>query len=107
MGPALARRAAEIEKLPTGQRRGYAAVADRHDIDAIHRSEGVKPGQRGICPHAQAATTAARKAEELARRAAPSAVPSFPSTNPTGNKFDYNHFYASELDKKHQDKSYR
>ncbi|GAA93386.1 uncharacterized protein L969DRAFT_77712 [Mixia osmundae IAM 14324] len=55
----------------TGQIRGYAAVANRKEIDEIHRSSGVtiQPGQGGICPHAAAGAEAARRAQSLAAQA--------------------------------------
>ena len=115
MGPALAQRSAEIERLPASQRRGYASVADRQAIDEIHRQEGVHRGQGGVCPHAAAGAAAAARAQAMA------AGPGEPLTaarktmqKPVASqatlkkgRFDYAGFYGQELDKKHRDKSYR
>ena len=118
------------------QARGYAEQVDRRTIDEIHRKEGVKPGQGGTCPHAAAGIAAAKRAAEMARQAqsqqaqaqqttsfespatrdnattakdaavAPSMAAAL-RMNPSNPLFDYNGFYAEELDKKHKDKSYR
>lgn len=108
--------------------RTFAEVADRRTIDEIHRKEGVQPGQKGTCPHAAAGIAAAKKAQEMARQAAASeqvtsfesattmdnattpqkaAAPAAMHINSANPLFDYNSFYAEELDKKHRDKSYR
>lgn len=117
------------------QARGYAEQVDRRTIDEIHRKEGVKPGQGGTCPHAAAGIAAAKRAAEMARQAQAQApaqqttsfespttrdnatsakhaavAPSMAAAlrmNPSNPLFDYNGFYAEELDKKHKDKSYR
>ncbi|QRV91251.1 aminotransferase class I and II protein [Ceratobasidium sp. AG-Ba] len=112
MGQALAVRTA-----------GYASYAGRAEVDAIHKTEGVYPvPSGGVCPHAQAGREAARQATQLAR--AKSNPASSPAGCPHAAKsaavaaaedsalntrigFDYQGFYAAELDKKHQDKSYR
>ncbi|QRW05320.1 aminotransferase class I and II protein [Ceratobasidium sp. AG-Ba] len=93
MGQALAVRTA-----------GYASYAGRAEVDAIHKTEGVYPvPSGGVCPHAQAGREAARQATQLARA----------KSNPASFRSQYAHrirlsgFYAAELDKKHQDKSYR
>jgi 5-aminolevulinate synthase len=104
------------------QRREYAAVANRKEIDEIHRKEGVdvRAGQGGVCPHAEAGRSAAMRAKELADQHKEVSTPADERTGPhmsphismhrasagTG-KFDYEAFYAGELDKKHKDKSYR
>jgi 5-aminolevulinate synthase len=103
------------------QRREYAAVADRKEIDEIHRKEGVdvRAGQGGVCPHAAAGKAAALRAKELAdqrKETAPVDKPTARRTSPHTSmykasagrgKFDYDGFYSGELEKKHKDKSYR
>lgn len=108
MGPALQQRSQEISRLPWEQRRGYAAVANKSDIEAIHRKEGVdfKSRSGGVCPHAAAARNAARQAAALAEAHPPKGLKSQIQTTRSG-RFDYSAFYANELDKKHKDKSYR
>jgi 5-aminolevulinate synthase len=124
MGPALALRSNQIVA-------GYASVAGNADVQNIHQQIGIFPGNTaGIeqCPHASAARAAARRAEELAtaatakkanantnkhRAAASSSKPSTSGcpftakTTTTPSGFDYEQFYVKELDKKHDDKSYR
>lgn len=125
LGPVLATRAKQLG-LQSSPVRTYAEVADRRTIDEIHRKEGVKPGQTGTCPHAAAGIAAAKKAQEMARQASNAGqTTSFESAttmenattpekaaaamhmNSANPHFDYNSFYAEELDKKHRDKSYR
>ena len=77
------------------------AVGEESSLEEAHRAAGVTDLSKGnfsvgeiglmegICPHA----AAARKAYEL--------------TYAGPAKFDYEAFYAKELDKKHKDKSYR
>ncbi|KAG8691791.1 mitochondrial 5-aminolevulinate synthase [Ceratobasidium sp. 423] len=101
---------------------GYASFAGRAEVDAIHKQEGVYPVPSGsVCPHAQAGREAALRATQLARaksnpasspagcphaaKAAAAAVAE--NTHATRPGFDYQSFYAAELEKKHQDKSYR
>ncbi|CAE6434437.1 hypothetical protein ACGC1H_001392 [Rhizoctonia solani] len=101
---------------------GYASLAGRAEVDAIHKHEGVYPvPSGGACPHAQAGREAALRATQLARaksnpasspagcpHAAKSAAAAVAeNTHPTRAGFDYQAFYAAELEKKHQDKSYR
>jgi 5-aminolevulinate synthase len=114
MGPALAIRS-------------YASVAERKEVDEIHKKEGVYPVATGtgvMCPHAAAGAAAAKQAEVLAKaKATPhkDAAAGCPFPHAVGAKdttaketakdhetsFDYAQFYVNELDKKHQDKSYR
>ncbi|KDQ64770.1 hypothetical protein JAAARDRAFT_167401 [Jaapia argillacea MUCL 33604] len=128
MGPALSIRSEQMVK-------GYASVAGNADVQKIHEQKGVHlpdPARADIskCPHANAARAAARMAEDLAgakekaaaKKASPAKAESSTSTCPfhaaadmskTSKKpvpsglFDYEQFYNTELDKKHEDKSYR
>jgi 5-aminolevulinate synthase len=101
---------------------GYASIAGRSEINAIHQKEGVYPVPSGaVCPHAQAGREAALQATQLAR--AKSNPASSPAGCPHAAKsasaaaaedahtsrvgFNYQAFYTGELEKKHQDKSYR
>ncbi|KAJ7638544.1 pyridoxal phosphate-dependent transferase [Roridomyces roridus] len=113
---------------------GYASVAGVNDVAQIHKEQGVKvPAGATIemCPHASAARAAARVANDLAsaaskkvesaKAAAAAGCPfhkagaAIPVDHPpvpkaaaaTGAGFNYEGFYVNELDKKHQDKSYR
>ncbi len=126
MGPALNTRSKELAA-------GYASISGNSDIEQIHKEQGINlPAGATVemCPHASAARAAARTAEELAAAAAKNADKakaaaagcpfhkSAASTEaakkaPTPVKathpgaFDYERFFVDELDKKHQDKSYR
>ncbi|KAE9386803.1 5-aminolevulinate synthase [Gymnopus androsaceus JB14] len=112
MGPALSVRSKELVA-------GYASMAANQDIEQIHREKGISmPADANVemCPHASAARAAARMAEELATAvkgkdkaaAAPAGCP-FHKANAgtTLLGFDYEAFYNNELEKKHNDKSYR
>ncbi|PFH52643.1 hypothetical protein AMATHDRAFT_74111 [Amanita thiersii Skay4041] len=121
MGPALNVRSKEIVA-------GYASFAAAADVDKIHKEKGIFPPPGAtvdMCPHASAARAAARKAEDLAiaarkaraneelagcpfhhTAAAVNAAKVAPKPK-TNIGFDYEHFYQEELEKKHQDKSYR
>ncbi|KIO13060.1 hypothetical protein M404DRAFT_994011 [Pisolithus tinctorius Marx 270] len=65
MGPALQMRSTQLVA-------GYASVAGQEDVERIHHSKGIYPGNPvtdadvAKCPHASAARAAARMAEELA-----------------------------------------
>ena len=119
MGPALNVRSNEIVA-------GYASFAASADVDKIHKQHGVFPppgATAEMCPHASAARAAARKAEELAaaaRKAKEPADAGCPfhhkketivahktAVKPKYPGFDYDSFYKAELEKKHQDQSYR
>lgn len=125
MGPALSLRSTQI-----AQSAGYASVAGSADVQNFHANEGVFPSGSGAgvekCPHAAAALKAAQMAEELVKAKATvdhSSVKEAAAACPfhadgaklvTGEKpslagaaFNYEAFYAAELEKKHQDKSYR
>jgi 5-aminolevulinate synthase len=71
----------------------------------------IPAGAENVCPHAKAGAEAARKATELAkmvnnkRSKAAVAPPSVATPSKVG--FNYEAFYHTELQKKHQDKSYR
>ena len=124
MGPALNVRSSEIVA-------GYASFAGA-DVDKIHKDHGVVPppgASAEMCPHASAARAAARMAKDLAAAAKDTTtVPNAAVPTPTGCPFhkekapaapkpalkstkragfDYGMFYKTELDKKHQDNSYR
>lgn len=120
MGPALSTRSKEIVA-------GYASVAANADVEKIHKDKGVNLPAAGAsiekCPHASAARAAARMADELAAATAakkPAEKKGTAAGCPFHHKaaaestktkahvgFDYEAFYKGELDKKHQDKSYR
>ena len=114
MGPALVQRSTQI-----AQSAGYASVAGAADVQNIHAHEGIFPipTEENIakCPHAAAARRAAQMAEELARAKKTSAKFSHSAAGVNkaarpqaiSSHFDYEAFYNAELDKKHQDKSYR
>ncbi|KAH9894730.1 5-aminolevulinic acid synthase, partial [Epithele typhae] len=115
---------------------GYASLAGSAEFNQIPEHHNVMPSAADAakCPHASKAMAAARMAEELAQAkkgkapncpaasaakpatAAPAGCPfhanaSAPSTSEakakTPSGFDYEQFYATELEKKHQDASYR
>jgi 5-aminolevulinate synthase len=141
MGPALNVRSREIVE-------GYASIAANADVDKFHKEKGVFPPPGAtidMCPHASAARTAARMADDLAaaakkknadaiaKEAAAAGCPFHlkataevaAATKPAAASFplkiapapaikpkeylgfNYEGFYANELDRKHQDKSYR
>ncbi|KAJ6510052.1 pyridoxal phosphate-dependent transferase [Mycena vitilis] len=129
MGPALNVRGKELVA-------GYASVAGAGDVAQIHKDQGVSvPAGATIemCPHASAARAAARTAADLAAAAPknaqapagcpfhnagaalPAEHPPIPAAKPAATPapaqarpgFNYEGFYVNELDKKHQDKSYR
>jgi len=116
MGPALNTRSKEIVAR-------YASVAANSDVEKIHKEKGVNiPAGTSIdkCPHASAARAAARMADELAvataakrhpeKNAVASGCPYHQQAPVQARKhigFNYETFYKEELDKKHQDKSYR
>lgn len=116
MGPALNTRSKEIVAR-------YASVAANSDVEKIHKEKGVNiPAGTSIdkCPHASAARAAARMADELAvataakrhpeKKAVASGCPYHQQAPVQARKhigFNYETFYKEELDKKHQDKSYR
>ncbi|KAH8830676.1 5-aminolevulinate synthase [Flagelloscypha sp. PMI_526] len=125
MGPALNTRSQEIVA-------GYASVAGKADVAQIHKEQGVEVPPNAtieMCPHATAARQAAKVANDLATAvnkkksadAAAAAGCPFHKAAAAGNHpfqvrgsadrctsfFSYESFYQTELDKKHQDKSYR
>jgi 5-aminolevulinate synthase len=123
MGAALARRSGQLVQ-------SFASVAHSVDVVKIHQDKGVDVTSSSIerCPHASKALAAARMAEELAsakrrsdalkatKAAAQQAAASKPSQEPSAalkqcpvhaGGFSYEQFYADELQKKHDDKSYR
>ncbi|KAF9221941.1 tetrapyrrole biosynthesis, 5-aminolevulinic acid synthase [Gyrodon lividus] len=141
MGPALQMRSSQMVA-------GYASVAAQVDVQKIHHSKGIFPGDNvsdadiAKCPHASAARAAARMAEDLsaatgaktaeATRATRTAekvvsggcpfhkstaaapgvvvdneVHKVASGESTTGTFNYDQLYATELEKKHKDQSYR
>jgi 5-aminolevulinate synthase len=122
MGPALVIRSSQMASVSRAN--GYASLAGKAQLDQIHKKEGVFPTAKGaVCPHASAAAAAAKTAEAIleARKAgcpahAHKSGPQVASTSQTvsqkeatsnANTFNYERFYAQELDKKHRDQSYR
>lgn len=125
MGPALNTRSSQIVA-------GFASVAGNVDVQKMHHGKSLyASGDIGKCPHASAALSAARMADDLAAAAAakqskakaeaaaakakeaagagcPFHQKAQASTSAAAaGGFNYEHFYAKELDKKHSDKSYR
>jgi 5-aminolevulinate synthase len=127
MGAALAKRSGQ-------QVQNFASFAQSVDVVKIHQDNGVDVTSGNIekCPHASKALAAARMAEELAsakkrsdalkakatkataaHQAATSQSTSQSTSHSTGKcpahtgGFNYEQFYVDELQKKHNDKSYR
>jgi 5-aminolevulinate synthase len=128
MGPILTSRSRQIAA-------GYASIAGNADVKKIHQDKGVDMEETstvGIekCPHASAALSAARMAQDLsnaqkvrskvtepvhtpATSTKPTGCPfhnatsQTTSTQPTEELFNYERFYGEELDKKRADNSYR
>ncbi|KAI0650095.1 5-aminolevulinic acid synthase [Trametes meyenii] len=123
MGPALQIRSNQMVA-------GYASLAGSAEFAKIPEHQGIKPSAADAqkCPHASKALAAARMAEDLAHAkkaktakaaaakaaaAAPAGCPMHASTSEakpkaaTAGGFDYEKFYAEELEKKHKDASYR
>lgn len=114
-----------MESQPAAaDKRQYASMAGPAEIDEIHRRSGVdaRSTGAGVCPHAALARAAADQvAQERAKlnkaaaarpavRKVPEAVPAAPVSHAKAAQregFNYERFYEAELDKKHQDKSYR
>jgi len=123
MGAALAKRSGQLVQ-------SFATLAQSVDVVKIHQDKGVDVTSGSIekCPHASKALAAARMAEQLtaakkrsdalqaAKAAAHQAAASrlLQGMSPDQKQcpahaggFDYEGFYADELQKKHDDKSYR
>jgi 5-aminolevulinate synthase len=115
MGAALAKRSGQ-------QVQNFASLAQSVDVVKMHQDKGVDVTSSSIekCPHASKALAAARVAEELAsakKRSdslkAAAAKPSQSTSHASkqcpvhADGFNYETFYADELQKKHDDKSYR
>ena len=98
MGPAIQ------YKLGKSNKRNYASVAGRKEVDEIHKKQGVDHRSGGVCPHAAAGLAAANAAA-----AAVESHRSKMSNNSirSGPKFNYDQFYSQQLQKKHDDASYR
>ncbi|KAH9179938.1 5-aminolevulinate synthase [Lactarius sanguifluus] len=121
-----------VQLLPNGSGQlvqSFASFAQSVDVVKIHQDKGVDVTSGGIekCPHASKALAAARTAEELSaakkrsdalkapRPLHPVSAPKPPQVTSAELKqcpahaggFNYEQFYASELQKKHDDKSYR
>lgn len=126
MGPALQVRSGQLVA-------GYASIAGNAEVNSMHHHKGVFPTHTGEnidkCPHASKALAAARMAEDLAKakkqksaKAAPKpssskaaagcpfhseATTEAAKATATAGGFNYEQFYLTELEKKHQDASYR
>ncbi len=122
MGAALAKRSGQLVQ-------SFASLAQSVDVVKIHQDKGVDVTAGGIeqCPHASKALAAARMAEELSAAkkrsdALKAANAPHPVSAPKPSQatsadlkqcpahaggFNYEQFYANELQKKHDDKSYR
>jgi len=118
MGAALAKRSGQLVQ-------SFASLAQSVDVAKIHKDNGVDviSGSIEKCPHASKALAAARMAEELAsakKRSDALKAAKAPASKPTESTshatkqcpahaegFKYEQFYADELQKKHDDKSYR
>ena len=124
MGAALAKRSGQLVQ-------NFASLAQGVDVVKIHQDKGVDVTMGGIekCPHASKALEAARTAEQLAaakkrsddvkaaKAAAHQAAAAGLAQGPSSanlkqcpahaGQFDYEKFYTDELQKKHDDKSYR
>ena len=127
MGPVLTSRSRQIVE-------GYASVAGTADVKKIHEQKGVVMEEASTadmekCPHASAALSAARMAQELSsaqkERFGVTQPVSTPATSkspgcpfhtskaetspsqPAEELFNYERFYGEELDKKRADNSYR
>lgn len=124
MGAALAKRSGQLVQ-------NFASLAQGVDVVKIHQDKGVDVTMGGIekCPHASKALEAARTAEQLAaakkrsddikaakdaaHHAATAGLPQGTSSADLkqcpahAGKFDYEKFCTDELQKKHDDKSYR
>ncbi|KAI0637881.1 5-aminolevulinic acid synthase [Trametes polyzona] len=127
MGPALHIRSTQMVA-------GYASLAGSAEFAKIPEHKGINkpsPADAQKCPHASKAIAAARMAEELAQaKKAKSAKPVASASKPAAaasaagcpfhastseakpkaavpGGFDYEKFYADELEKKHKDASYR
>ena len=123
MGAALAKRSGQLVQ-------SFASVAQSVDVVKLHQDKGVDVTAGNIerCPHASKALAAAKMAEELAAakkrtdalKAAKAAAQQVAAAKPSQHApqapkqcpahaegFKYEQFYADELQKKHDDKSYR
>lgn len=120
MGPVLTSRSRQIAA-------GYASVAGNADVKKFHQEKGVDIQEASIadikkCPHASAALSAARMAQELSSAQKERSKVADPAhthptsttpadqtttTQPTEELFNYEKFYGEELDKKRADNSYR
>ena len=128
MGPVLTSRSRQIVA-------NYASVAGNVDVKKLHQEKGVDMEEGSTadiekCPHASAALSAARMAQELSNAqkertqatgpAPTQTMPTKPagcpfhnaktqanSTQSTEELFNYEKFYGEELDKKRADNSYR
>ncbi len=119
MGAALAKRSGQLVQ-------NFASLAQGVDVVKMHQDKGVDVTSSNIekCPHASKALAAARVAEELASakkrsdslKAAKDAAAAKPSQSTShapkqcpvhADGFNYERFYADELQNKHDDKSYR
>lgn len=128
MGPVLTSRSHQIAA-------GYASVAGSVEVKKLHQEKGVNMEESSTadiekCPHASAALSAARIAQELSSaqkqrskvtehadaHSTPNkptgcpfhdAKPQTTTTEPPEELFNYEKFYGEELDRKRADNSYR
>ncbi|KIJ70354.1 hypothetical protein HYDPIDRAFT_172196 [Hydnomerulius pinastri MD-312] len=131
MGPALQMRSSQMV-AGYASVAGQADVQKIHHSKGIFPGANVSDADIAKCPHASAARAAARMADDLAAaaetpaktKAAPAASCPFhkaaaapepvgdaaqkeTTTDTTAGAFNYDQFYAAELEKKHKDQSYR
>ncbi|KAK9471048.1 pyridoxal phosphate-dependent transferase [Dipodascopsis tothii] len=100
MGTAMAVQSARsyaTSTKPTLFKNSQDKKASIPSLESVHAQAGVFDVSKGICPHGKAAMKAAEQ----------STKPNVEVTNDYPKKFDYESFYLSELEKKHNDKSYR
>lgn len=123
MGPALQVRSNQLVA-------GYASIAGNAEVNSMHHHKGLFPTTTSEnvekCPHASKALAAARMAEDLAKSKKHKAAPKASSSKAAAGcpfhaeatteaakataavgGFNYEQFYTTELEKKHQDSSYR
>lgn len=67
-------------------------------LESVHLKAGIFDTSKGQCPHAAAAQKVAKVVANMAKTQ---------KTAQSSAAFNYEAFYGAELDKKHQDKSYR
>ncbi|KAG8820683.1 hypothetical protein FRC17_010074, partial [Serendipita sp. 399] len=83
MGPALLIRSSQTGSV--SRERSYASLAEKSQVDEIHKKEGVFPVAGVVCPHASAAAAAAMSAETMLAAAKKAGCPAHAhkATEPT------------------------